>query len=93
MEVELQRHHFTRHGQHLNRLGKELVASELAKISLQFVTMVGTNPIHMHWMEDNLQEKYSSSRNAIGKPTVQKNILRQKNQIRIKKKMKSAENL
>jgi hypothetical protein len=76
MEVELQRHHFTRHGQHLNLLGKELVASELAKISLQFVTMVGTNPIHMHWTEDNLQEKYSSSRNEIGKPIVAKKHMR-----------------
>jgi hypothetical protein len=31
MEVETQRQHFTRHGQHLNLLGKELVAIELAK--------------------------------------------------------------
>ncbi|PNF31041.1 hypothetical protein B7P43_G17824 [Cryptotermes secundus] len=32
METDLQRKHFTRHGQHLNQWGKELVASELAKI-------------------------------------------------------------
>jgi hypothetical protein len=31
LEVELPRKHFTRHGQHLNNNGKELVFVELAK--------------------------------------------------------------
>jgi hypothetical protein len=47
MEVELQRQHFTRHGQHLNLIGKELVASELAKKIDQLLTKSETNPIQM----------------------------------------------
>jgi hypothetical protein len=53
MEVELQRQHFTRHGQHLNLLGKELVASELAKKITQLLTKVKTKPIQMQWTKDN----------------------------------------
>jgi hypothetical protein len=73
MDVEVQRHHFTRHGQHLNLLGKELVASELAKQCLQLLTMAETNPIKMHWTLDDLHGKYSSSRNANGESIVANN--------------------
>jgi pheromone shutdown protein TraB len=76
MEVEAQRHHFTRHGQHLNLLGKELVASELAKQSLQLLTMAEMNPIQMHWTLDDLHGKYSSSRNANGESIVANNEMK-----------------
>jgi hypothetical protein len=32
LEVKLQREHFTKHGQHFNNSGKELVSLELAKL-------------------------------------------------------------
>jgi hypothetical protein len=76
MEVEVQRHHFTRHGQHLNLLGKELVASELAKQCLQLLTMAEMNPIRMHWTLDDLHGKYSSSSNANGESTVVNNQIK-----------------
>jgi hypothetical protein len=64
-EVELQRQHFTRHGQHLNLTGKELVASELAKKIDQVLTKSETNPIQMQWKEGNLHEENSSAQKEI----------------------------
>jgi hypothetical protein len=40
MEVKVQRKHFTRHGQHLNHSGKELVSSEVTKLIEQQLTEV-----------------------------------------------------
>jgi hypothetical protein len=65
MEVELQRQLFTRQGQHLNLLGIEIVASELAK-NIKQLTKVETNPIQMKWTEDNQYGEYSSALNEIG---------------------------
>jgi hypothetical protein len=61
MEVELQRRHFTRHGQHLNLLGKELVASGLANKIKQLLIKVETIPIQMPWTEDYQHGVYSSA--------------------------------
>jgi hypothetical protein len=47
LEVELQRKHFTRHGQHLNYRSKELVSLELAKKIEQLLNKVNTAPIHI----------------------------------------------
>jgi hypothetical protein len=56
MEIDLQRQHFTRHGQHLNLVGKELVASELAKVINQLLTKSEINPIQRQWKEEFLHE-------------------------------------
>jgi hypothetical protein len=56
LEIELQRRHFTQHGQHLNYIGKELVANELANLILQHFTKVETEIIQMEWKDDNLHE-------------------------------------
>jgi hypothetical protein len=53
LEVKLQREHFTKHGQHLNNSGKELVALELAKLVEQLVNKKKTATIEMQWKEDN----------------------------------------
>jgi hypothetical protein len=53
LEVKLQREHFTKHGQHLNNSGKELVSLELAKLVKQLVNKKKTAPIKMQWKEDN----------------------------------------
>jgi hypothetical protein len=53
LEVKLQRKHFTKHGQHLNNSGKELVSQELAKLVEQLVNKKKTAPIEMQWKEDN----------------------------------------
>jgi hypothetical protein len=47
LEVKLQREHFTKHGQHLNNSGKELVSLELAKLVEQLVNKKKTVPIEM----------------------------------------------
>jgi hypothetical protein len=65
-EVELQRKHFTGHGQHLNYSGKELVSSELAKKIEQHLTKVETIPILIQWKEDNLYEGNLLTQNEIG---------------------------
>jgi hypothetical protein len=52
MEVELQRKHFTRHGQHLNHSGKELVSFELATTIEQQLTKVEISPVQIQWKED-----------------------------------------
>jgi hypothetical protein len=54
LEVDLQRKHFTRHGQHLNYRGKERVALELAKTIDQILNKVKTTPVQIKWKEDNL---------------------------------------
>jgi hypothetical protein len=56
MEVELQRKHFTRHGQLLNHSGKELVSSELAIKIKQQLTKVKKTPIQIQWKEDCFYE-------------------------------------
>jgi hypothetical protein len=53
-EVELQRKDFTRHVQHLNYSGKELVSSELAKSVEQLFKEMKTAPIQIQWKDDNL---------------------------------------
>jgi hypothetical protein len=54
IEVELQRKHFTRHGQHLNYSCKELVSLELAKSIEQRLNEEKTAPIQIQWKDDNL---------------------------------------
>jgi hypothetical protein len=61
MEVKVQRKHFTRHGQHLNQSGKELVSTELAKLIEQHQTGVETTPIQMQWKEEGFYEKNTES--------------------------------
>jgi hypothetical protein len=60
MEVKMQRKHFTRHGQHLNQSGKELVSSELANLIEQHQTKVETTPIPMQWKEGNSESQDGS---------------------------------
>jgi hypothetical protein len=57
--------HFTRHGQHLNLNGKELVALELAKIIDQLQTNFETIPIQIQWKEDDLYGDNLPSQNRI----------------------------
>jgi hypothetical protein len=57
LELDLQRHHFTQHGQHLNYIGKELVANELANLILQHFNKVESETIQMEWKDDNLQKR------------------------------------
>jgi urease accessory protein UreE len=45
LEIQLQRQQFTRHGQHLNLVGKELIAIEMANKIKQLLTKVVTNPM------------------------------------------------
>jgi hypothetical protein len=56
LEVELQRKHFTRHGQHLNVSGKELVSLELSKTIELLLNQARTTPIQMRWRDDNLND-------------------------------------
>jgi hypothetical protein len=53
LEVKLQTELFTKHGQHLNNSGKELVSLELAKLVQQLVNKKKTAPLEMQWKEDN----------------------------------------
>jgi hypothetical protein len=52
--LKLQRKRLTRHGQHLNNSGKELVSFELAKSVEQFVNKMKTASIQIQWKQDNL---------------------------------------
>jgi hypothetical protein len=61
MEVGLQRKHFTRHAQHLNPSGKELVSSELAIKIKQQLTKVKKAPIEIQWKEDCFYEGNSET--------------------------------
>jgi hypothetical protein len=65
LEVELQRKHFTRHGQHLNYSGKELVSSELAKSIEQLLNKMKTAPLQIQWKDDNL-DIHSKTVNPMG---------------------------
>jgi hypothetical protein len=82
LEVKLQREHFTKHGQHLNNGGKELVSLELAKLVEQLVNKKKTASIEMQWKEDNadlhseteksidhcdIKDSLKSSRDEVGK--------------------------
>jgi hypothetical protein len=67
-EAELQRRHFTTHGQHLNYSGKELVSFELAKKIEQKLTKVETTPIQIQWIEDTSYEGNSVIQNNIVDP-------------------------
>jgi xylose isomerase len=53
LEVKLQKEYFTKHGQHLNNSGKELVSLELAKLVEQLVNKKKTASIEIQWKEDN----------------------------------------
>jgi hypothetical protein len=68
LEVELQRKHFTGHGQYLNYSGKELVSLELAKIIEQLLNKVNTAPIHIIWKDDNLDDVNLGIHSKIAKP-------------------------
>ena len=68
LEVELQRKHFTRHGQYLNYSGKELVSLELAKIIEQLLNKVNTAPIHIIWKDDNLDDVNLDIHSKTAKP-------------------------
>jgi hypothetical protein len=65
MEVHLQRKHFTRHGQHLNHSGKELVSSELAMKIEQQLTKVEITPIQIQWKEECFYEGNLVTQNYI----------------------------
>jgi hypothetical protein len=52
--VELQRKHYTRHGQHLNSSGKDLVSFELAKTIEQLLNKVKTAPTRIQWKDDKI---------------------------------------
>jgi hypothetical protein len=73
MEIELQRNHFTRHGQHLNLKGKELVALELAKKIEQLQKKFETIPIQIQWKEENLYGGTLPAQNGIEELTIGKN--------------------
>jgi hypothetical protein len=47
LEIDMQRNHFTRHGQQLNYLGKELVALELTKLIQQHCNKAQNKTIQM----------------------------------------------
>jgi hypothetical protein len=66
LEIDLQRCHFTRHGQHLNNSGKELVAIGLAKLIYQHRSKVENKTIQMSWKEDHEQEISKVPLNAVG---------------------------
>jgi hypothetical protein len=70
LEVELQRKHFTSHGQHLNVSGKDLVCLELIKTIKLLQNKARTTPIQMLWRDDNLndgnQETQSKDVNPVG---------------------------
>jgi hypothetical protein len=52
LNVEVQREHFTRHGQHLNNKGKELVTLELSKLVKQCLKKETLAPLQMQWKEE-----------------------------------------
>jgi hypothetical protein len=54
--VELQRKHFTRHGQHLNVSGKEFVSLELNKTIELLQNKTRSTPIQMRWRDENLND-------------------------------------
>jgi hypothetical protein len=74
MEVELQRQHFTRHGQHLNSTGKELVLIELANEIDQLLINLETNTIQTQWNKVNLQEENLPAQDGVSEPTATKKL-------------------
>ena len=50
--MELQRKHFTRHGQHLNYEGKELIALEMAKTIDRILNKVKITPVQVKWKDE-----------------------------------------
>jgi hypothetical protein len=52
LKVEAQREHFTRHGQHLNNKGKELVSLELSNLVKQCLKKETLAPLQMQWKEE-----------------------------------------
>jgi hypothetical protein len=77
LNVEVQREHFTRHGQHLNNNGKELVSLELSRLVKQCLKKESPAPIQMQWKEEK-----SDIHNKIVKnlePVLDRDSLMQKN--------------
>ncbi|MDR0751761.1 MAG: hypothetical protein LBF12_04155 [Christensenellaceae bacterium] len=66
LEMDLQRCYFTRHGQHLNCQGKEMVALELTKMIQQQHNKTRNKTLQMPWEKDNRQESSKVPLNEVG---------------------------
>jgi hypothetical protein len=65
LELGLQRCHFTRHGQHLNSQGKEMVALKLTKMIQHHHNKTKNTIIQIPWEKDNWQEISKAPLNEI----------------------------
>jgi len=52
MKVNLDRKGFTKHGQHMNEMGKELMAKRIAEAIKNTLMVCKKTPIIMNWKED-----------------------------------------
>ena len=61
LEIDLDRKHFTRHGQHLNVCGKEITSLKLAMIIGQFYKRKRVASIYIPWKDSPLDGANSES--------------------------------
>ena len=67
LDLDLHRSYYTTHGQHLNSLGKELIANKLAILIKEVLVKKQLNPIQLSWKEaiDETNQNQRTSENLI----------------------------
>jgi hypothetical protein len=68
IKVDFDRRGFTRHGQHMNARGKELMAKRKAAAIRHTLKLCKKTPISMKWKEDSSKENQGlgESKNEVG---------------------------
>jgi len=61
LEIDLDRKHFTRHGQHLNLCGKGITALKLAMIIGQFYKRIQLPSVNIPWKDRSVEGGWKSS--------------------------------
>ena len=76
LDSEVQREHYTKHGLHMNTVGKELMAQRITDHIRKTLSVRKTPPIILKWRQDHMdssqegdeaQEKVTYSKTAVRK--------------------------
>ena len=66
VKVNLDRRAFTKHGQHMNAMGKELMAKRITEAIKHTLKACKKTPVFMKWKEDTNKDKQDTGKATIG---------------------------